>query len=74
VFKINKMKFFITILFLFVFEFASGQVPGTAIINHALFAKFDLSVTINSSSSITFNINAVGGMGQKLNSCLTGLQ
>ena len=58
------MKFFCTILFLFFFEFAKGQVPGTAIINHALFAKFDLSVTINSSSSITFNINAVGGVGR----------
>jgi len=59
-----KVKFFITILFLFVFEFASGQVPGTAIINNALFSIFNLSVTINSSSSITFNINAVGGVGR----------
>jgi hypothetical protein len=58
------VKFLITILFLFFFEFAKGQVPGTAIINHALFAKFDLSVTVNSTSSITFNINAVGGVGR----------
>ena len=58
------MKFLTTILFLFFFEFASGQVPGTAIINHALFSIFNLSVTINSSSSITFNINAVGGVGR----------
>jgi uncharacterized protein (TIGR02145 family) len=58
------MKLLSTILFLFFFEFANAQVPGTAIINHALFAKFDLSVTINDSSSVTFNINAVGGVGQ----------
>jgi len=60
-----KVKFFSTILlFLFVIEFASGQVPGTAIINNALFAKFTMSVTVNSTSSITFNINAVGGVGR----------
>jgi uncharacterized protein (TIGR02145 family) len=64
VFKIKTMKFLTTILFLFVFEFSQGQVPGTAIINRALFAKFNLSITINSSSSITFNIDAVGGAGQ----------
>ena len=58
------MKFCFTILFLIVFEFAIGQVPGTAIINHALFAKFTMSVTVNSTSSITFNINAVGGVGR----------
>ena len=60
------MKFLSTILFLFFFEFATAQVPGTAIINNALFAKFNLSVTINDSSSVTFNINAVGvgGVGQ----------
>jgi len=58
------VKFLSTILFLFVFEFANAQVPGTAIINNALFAKFNLSVTINSTSSITFNIDAVGGVGR----------
>ena len=58
------MKFLSTILFLFVFEFANAQVPGTRIINNALFAKFNLSVTINSTSSITFNIDAVGGVGR----------
>ena len=59
------MKVLSTILFfLFVIEFASGQVPGTAIINNALFAKFTMSVGVNSTSSITFNINAVGGVGQ----------
>ena len=58
------MKFLTTILLLFFFEFANAQVPGTAIINHANFAKFNLSITINSSSSITFNIDAVGGAGQ----------
>jgi uncharacterized protein (TIGR02145 family) len=58
------MKVLSTILFLFFFEFAQGQVPGTAIINNALFAKFNLSVTINSTSSITFNIDAVGGVGR----------
>ena len=60
-----KVKFFITILlFLFVIEFANAQVPGTAIINNALFAKFTMSVTVNSTSSITFNIDAVGGVGR----------
>ena len=58
------MKVLSTILFLFFFEFAQGQVPGTAIINNALFAKFTMSVTVNSTSSITFNIDAVGGVGQ----------
>jgi hypothetical protein len=59
------VKVLSTILFfLFVIEFASGQVPGTAIINNALFAKFTMSVGVNSTSSITFNINAVGGVGQ----------
>ena len=58
------MKVLSTILFLFFFEFAQGQVPGTAIINNALFAKFTMSVTVNSTSSITFNIDAVGGVGR----------
>jgi len=58
------MKFFSTILFLFFFEFANAQVPGTAIINNALFAKFTLSVAVNSTSSISFTIDAVGGVGQ----------
>jgi uncharacterized protein (TIGR02145 family) len=58
------MKFLYTILFLFVFEFANAQVPGTQIINYALFAKFNLSVTVNSTSSISFKIDAVGGSGQ----------
>ena len=59
-----KMKFLATIFFLFVIDFANAQVPGTAIINNALFAKFTMSVTVNSTSSITFNIDAVGGVGQ----------
>jgi uncharacterized protein (TIGR02145 family) len=58
------MKFFSTILFLFFFEFANAQVPGTAIINNALFAKFTMSVAVNSTSSISFTIDAVGGVGQ----------
>ena len=59
-----KVKFFSTILILFLIEFANGQVSGTAIINNALFAKFTMSVTVNSTSSITFNIDAVGGVGR----------
>ena len=59
-----KMKFLATIFFLFVIDFANAQVPGTRIINNALFSKFSLSVTVNSTSSITFNIDAVGGAGQ----------
>ena len=58
------MKYFSTIFILFFFEFANAQVPGTAIINNALFAKFTMSVTVNSTSSITFNIDAVGGVGR----------
>ena len=58
------MKFLTTIFFLFVFEFANAQVPGTQIINNALFSKFSMRVTVNSTSSITFNINVVGGAGQ----------
>ena len=59
-----KVKYFSTIFILFFFEFANAQVPGTAIINNALFAKFTMSVTINSTSSITFSIDAVGGVGR----------
>lgn len=58
------MKYFSTIFILFFFEFANAQVPGTAIINNALFAKFTMSVTVNSTSSITFKIDAVGGVGR----------
>jgi len=58
------MKVLSTILLLFFFVFANAQVPGTAIINNALFAKFTMSVTVNSSSSITFTIDAAGGVGQ----------
>lgn len=57
------MKFLSTILFLFFFEFANAQVPGTAIINHALFAKFSISVSINSTSSITFKIDVASPSG-----------
>ncbi len=64
VFKIKKMKFFSALLFLVVIEFANAQVPGTAIINNALFSKFSMSVSVNSTSSITFNIDVVGGAGQ----------
>ena len=59
-----KVKYFSTIFILFFFEFVNAQVPGTAIINNALFAKFTMSVTVNSTSSITFNIDAVGGVGR----------
>jgi uncharacterized protein (TIGR02145 family) len=58
------MKFLTTILFLFFFEFAIGQVPGARIINNALFAKFTMSVGVNSTSSITFKIDVAGGVGQ----------
>ena len=58
------MKFLYTIVFVLVFQFANAQVAGTQIVNTALFAKFRLSVTVNSTSSITFNIDVVGGAGQ----------
>jgi len=48
---------------LFVFVFANAQVPGTAIINHALFTKFNLSVTINSTSSVNFVIDVASPSG-----------
>ena len=57
------MKFLSTILFLFFFEFANAQVPGTAIINNALFSKFSLSATVNSSSSINFTIDVLSPSG-----------
>lgn len=59
-----SMKFLYTIVFVLVFQFANAQVAGTQIVNTALFAKFRLSVTVNSTSSITFNIDVVGGAGQ----------
>jgi uncharacterized protein (TIGR02145 family) len=59
-----KNNFLYTLLFVLVFQFANAQVPGTAIINNALFAKFSLRVSVNSTSSITFNIDVVGGAGQ----------
>lgn len=58
------MKLLTTILFLFVFDFANAQVPGTAIVNNALFSKFSMRVSVNTTSSISFNIDVVGGAGQ----------
>jgi uncharacterized protein (TIGR02145 family) len=59
-----SMKFLYTIVFVLVFQFANAQVAGTQNINNALFAKFSLRVTVNSPSSITFNLDVVGGAGQ----------
>lgn len=59
-----KNKFLNTIVFFLVFQFANAQVPGTQILNNALFAKFTMSVTVNSTSSISFTLDAVGGAGQ----------
>ena len=57
------MKVLSTILFLFGFQFASGQVAGTPFIRNNLFSKFSLSATVNSSSSINFTIDVLSPSG-----------
>ncbi len=58
-----KMKFISSILFLFVFEFANAQVPGTPMLLKDMFSRFFFNVNINSSSSVTFVINLNGVAG-----------
>ena len=45
-------------------EFTNAQVAGTQNINNALFAKFNMSITVNSTSSVNFIIDVVGGVGR----------
>ena len=54
VFKIKIMKFFCTILFLFVFEFAMGQVAGMPLIMNPIVRKLSLDVTTSSSTTANF--------------------
>jgi hypothetical protein len=48
------MKFFCTVLFLFVFEFANAQVPGMPLIMNPLVRKLSLDVTTSSSTTANF--------------------
>jgi len=57
------VKVLSTISFLFVIEFAIGQVAGTPFIRNNLFSKFSLRVTVNSSSSINFTIDVLSPSG-----------
>jgi uncharacterized protein (TIGR02145 family) len=57
------MKFCFTILFLIVFEFANAQVAGTPSLLNRLFIKFNLSITVNSTSSVNFVIDILSPSG-----------
>ena len=54
VYKINTMKFFCTVLFLFVFEFVMGQVAGMPLIMNPIVRKLSLDVTTSSSTTANF--------------------
>jgi len=52
------MKFFITILFLFVFEFASGQVPGTLGFSYKSPLAQSFTFSVSSTGFSTANVTA----------------
>jgi uncharacterized protein (TIGR02145 family) len=58
VFKIKTMKFFCTILFLFVFEFAMGQVPGTLGFSYKSPLAQSFRFSVSSSGFSTANVTA----------------
>jgi uncharacterized protein (TIGR02145 family) len=77
VYKINTMKFFFIILFLFVFEFAMGQVPGTLgfIYKSPLAQSFTFSVSSTgfSTANVTARIINNGVMSVTTSGILWGL-
>ena len=58
VYKIKMMKFFNTILFLFVFEFAIGQVPGTLGFSYKSPLAQSFTLSVSSAGFSTANVTA----------------
>jgi len=63
------MKFFSTILFLFVFELAQGQVAGTPFISNRLFAKFSFNLTTTSSTTVNFTLHVATNSSRPILEC-----
>lgn len=58
VYKIKTMKFFCTVLFLFVFEFVMGQVPGTLGFSYKSPLAQSFTFSVSSTGFSTANVNA----------------
>ena len=63
------MKFFSTILFLFFFEFAIGQVAGTPFISNPLFSKFSFNLTTTSSTTVNFTLHVATNSSRPILEC-----
>jgi hypothetical protein len=69
VYKIKTMKFFSTILFFFLFEFAIRQVAGTPFISNQLFAKFSFNLTTTSSTTVNFTLHVAANSLRPILEC-----
>lgn len=63
------MKFFSTILFLFVFEFANAQVAGMPFVMNPLVRKFSLNVTTSSSTTVNFELKFASNLSNTILEC-----
>jgi uncharacterized protein (TIGR02145 family) len=63
------MKFFSTILFLFVFEFANAQVAGMPFVMNPLVRKFSLNVTTSSSTTANFELKFASNLSNTILEC-----
>jgi hypothetical protein len=63
------MKFFSTILFLFFFEFAIGQVAGTPFISNSLFAKFSFNLSNITSTTADFTLHVATNPSRPILEC-----
>lgn len=63
------MKFFSTILFLFVFEFANAQVAGMPYVSNRLFAKFSFNLTTTSSTTVNFTLHVATNASNPILEC-----
>lgn len=63
------MKFFCTILFLFFFEFATGQVAGTPFILNRLFAKFSFNLSNITNTTADFTLHVATNPSRPILEC-----
>lgn len=69
VFKIKRMKFLFTILFLVFYEFANAQVAGMPLVIDPLFRKFNLIVSTSTSTTANFTLHVATNSSKPILEC-----